>query len=193
MARSGKLDLSQCRFVGLDEWIGMDKTMEGSCQHYIYSNFFNPLNIAEERITVFNARATDPEKECRRMDNFIFSNGTIDLALVGVGVNGHIGLNEPGTSFDLYCHHAELEETTKQVAQKYFTEDKILTRGITLGLKHILESKTVVVVANGAKKTGIIKKIIHGPVTEYVPGSALQKHTSCHFFLDQEAGALITI
>ena len=190
-SRAKKIDFSKCRFVGLDEWVGMDRTSEGSCQQYIYTNFFDPLKIPQENIVFFNAKAEDLKKECKLVDDFIFKNGPIDLVLVGVGTNGHIGLNEPGASFNWYSHYIELEESTKKAAQKYFSETKTLHQGITLGLRHILDAKITVVIANGLKKAGIIQKIIEGEVTENIPGSVLQRHANCYFFLDKEAGSLL--
>jgi len=190
-ARSGKVDFSHAHFVGLDEWVGMDRYNEGSCQHYIYSNFFSPLKIAKEKITFFDAKAEDLVAECKRVDQFIADKGPIDLVVVGVGVNGHIGLNEPGSSFDSLCHTIDLEETTKKGAQKYFSDTKALQDGITLGLAHIMNAKTVVVIANGLTKAYIIHQIIEGTVTESVPGSVLQRHSNCHFFLDQDAASLL--
>lgn len=182
--KSGKVDFSKCTFVGLDEWVGMDKTNEGSCQHYVYEHFFIPLQIRPGQIFFFNAKAGDLKAECEKIDRFLDRNGPIDLTLVGVGVNGHIGLNEPGVSPSLKCHVVELETTTKQTAQKYFNSQKTLDKGITLGLRHILSSETIVVLANGQKKKEIIQKIVEGPVTQQVPGSVLQKHSNCYFFLD---------
>ena len=188
-SRSGKVDFSQCQFVGLDEWVGMGKDNEGSCQHYIYSNFFKPLEIPDKNIIFFDAKAADLNTECKKIDAFIFNNGPLDLVLAGVGENGHIGLNEPGSSFEWYCHYLQLEEGTKKVAQKYFSESKKLSQGITIGLQHIMESTTVAVIANGKNKAPVVKKIIEGKITENVPGSVLQRHSDCHFFLDQEAAA----
>jgi glucosamine-6-phosphate deaminase len=190
-SKSGKIDFSQCRFVGLDEWVGMDRYIQGSCQHYMYAHFFDVLNIPAERIVFFDARAKDLDHECKRIDQYIFSHGSIDVIVVGVGVNGHIGLNEPGASVNSYSHHIPLEESTKQGAQKHFSGTQVLSEGITLGIKHMLEAKTAVVIASGEKKASVIQKIIEGPITEQVPGSILQQHTHCYFFLDREASQFL--
>jgi glucosamine-6-phosphate deaminase len=191
-ARSEKIDFSQCRFVGLDEWVGMDRHIPGSCQHYMYAHLFEPLKIPAAHIVFFNARAKDLDAECKRIDQFIFAHGAIDLLVVGVGVNGHVGLNEPGASVNSYSHHIQLEESTKAGAQKYFSGTQILREGITIGIKHMLQAKTAVVMASGEKKASIIQKIIEGPITEQVPGSILQTHKNCHFFLDQDTSRFLS-
>jgi glucosamine-6-phosphate isomerase len=190
-AQAKKINFSQCTFVGLDEWVGMDRDMPGSCQHYVYKHFFEPLNIPADRIVFFDARAQDLKKECTRIDDFIFKTGPIDLLLVGVGVNGHIGLNEPGSSFDSYCHHIALAASTREGAQKYFKDDRQVERGITLGIAHMMQAKTVVLIANGAKKAPVLKRIIEGPVTEDVPGSILQNHRHGILFLDKDAASAL--
>jgi glucosamine-6-phosphate isomerase len=192
LARQGKVDFTRTKFVCLDEWVGMDKTDDGGCINYVFKNFFDPLEIKPNQIMHFNAKARDLNAECKKVDDFIFKNGGLDLVLVGVGINGHIGLNEPGTSPDLYCHVVDLESSTKQVAQKYFNSEKTLSQGITLGLKHILEAKSVIVIANGKKKAEIIQKIVEGPITTKVPGSILQQHKHCNLMLDHEAAFLLT-
>jgi galactosamine-6-phosphate isomerase/glucosamine-6-phosphate deaminase len=185
----GKIDFSQCHFIGLDEWVGMDRHDEGSCQHYMFTQFFNPAKIRPEQITFFDAKAKDLGAECNHIDKMIFQRGGFDLIVVGVGMNGHVGLNEPGTSFETYCHSRALEETTKNVGQKYFSSSTPLTEGITVGLKHMMEAQTMVVIASGEKKSGIIQKIIEGPITEQVPGSILQRHENAVFFLDEAAAS----
>jgi glucosamine-6-phosphate isomerase len=188
-----KLDLDKCTFVGLDEWVGMDEFDAGGCKHYVYSKFFNPLSIPPERIAFFDAKAADLGRECKKVDDYIFKHGPIDVIVVGVGLNGHVGLNEPGSSPESYCHVVPLAESTIQTARKYFSSETNLEKGITLGLKHMLDAKTVIVIASGKKKASIIQKIIEGEISTQVPGSILQKHPDCYFFLDKEAAAELKI
>lgn len=190
-ARSGKADFSRCHFVGLDEWVGMDENDPGSCKHYMYTHLFRPLEIRQEQITFFDAKASKLDKECHRIDAFIFARGPIDLLLVGLGLNGHIGLNEPGVSFDLYSHYIQLAELTKHSAQKYFTSDTRLEQGITIGIKHMLEAKTAVLIAGGEKKASVIQQALEGEVTRQVPASILQQHANSYIFLDQGAASLL--
>ncbi len=186
------LDLSKAYFVGLDEWVGMDRDSEGGCKHYMYSKFFDRAGIRADQIIFFDAKATDLKAECKEVDDAIFGRGGIDLIIVGIGMNGHLGLNEPGTPFDNYCHVVELEETTKNVAQKYFAGTTVLKQGITLGLKHLLEAKTAVVIAGGEKKSAIIGKAVNGPVSEQVPASIMQRHANGLILLDRAAAANVS-
>jgi galactosamine-6-phosphate isomerase len=107
--------------------------------------------------------------------------------MVGIGMNGHLGLNEPGTSFDTYAHISELEEVTASIGQKYFQSETPLTQGITVGLKHFLEAKVAIVLANGAKKKGIIQRVLEEPVSESLPASALKLHSNSYLWVDESA------
>lgn len=122
------------------------------------------------------------------MDAVIAENG-IDVMLVGIGMNGHIGFNEPGISFDLPCHVAKLEEITKEVGQKYFNGETELDKGITIGLKHFMNAPTVILMANGAKKAGVIQQAVKGPVSEQFPAAIIQRHRNGAVLIDKEAAS----
>ena len=109
------------------------------------------------------------------------------MMLLGAGMNGHLGLNEPGTSFDLYSHIVNLDETTKVVGQKYFSGKVNLTAGITLGIKYIMETKTVILQLNGTRKADVVRKLIDSEVTTAFPASALKAHANSFLLLDSEA------
>jgi glucosamine-6-phosphate deaminase len=187
--QAGKVDFSQCRFVGLDEWMGMGPDHEGSCSHQLLTHFFGPAQIRPEQYLLFDATAPDMEAQCERMNRFIEQHGPLDLMLVGIGVNGHIGLNEPGVSFDQYAHVSELHPITKAVGQKYFQRETPLEKGVTLGLQHLQDAKVAVLFANGEKKTKIVAAALEGEVTNEVPASILQKHPNAHIFMDEAAAA----
>jgi 6-phosphogluconolactonase/glucosamine-6-phosphate isomerase/deaminase len=112
--------------------------------------------------------------------------------VVGIGMNGHIGFNEPGTSFDNLSHVIELDEITKSVGQKYFSEQVELSKGITIGFKHLLQAKKVFLMANGSKKADVIKKTLEGPVTENFPASIMQRHENGFVLVDDEAASLLS-
>src|SRR6478736_7497682 len=141
---AGKLDLSGCTFLSLDEWVGIDPEDPGSCLSMLKRDFFNHLSLKESQIVCFDVKA-NLEKECQRINDMIAANGGLDVMLVGLGTNGHIGMNEPGTSFELYAHVGELAEETKTTGQKYFTKATTLSNGVTLGLKHFKEAKLPIV------------------------------------------------
>ena len=186
-----KLDFSRCTFIGLDEWLGIPPENEGSCHFFFQTQVFNPLRLSSAQIHLFNALSEDPARECSEMDKTILEKGGIDLMIVGVGMNGHIGFNEPGTSFDNYSHVTDLDDTTITVGQKYFSEKMTLKKGITLGLKHFLESKKAIVMANGIKKAAIIKKVLEEEITNHTPASIIRLHPQGTLLIDEEAASLL--
>jgi glucosamine-6-phosphate deaminase len=189
--RQGKVSFDQCRFISLDEWVGLDGADEGSCKQTLHQHFFKPCGIEEKNIHFFNGISGDLETECRLMDELIRAHGTIDLLLLGVGMNGHLGFNEPNVSFDLNSHVTNLDSVTKQVSVKYFQDQKDLQQGITLGIKQLLEADMVIVIADGAKKADIMRKALHNEVTNQVPVTVLQRHPNLHICLDEAAATLI--
>jgi len=191
-AQNGKVDFGQCYFVGLDEWVGMGKDDDGSCTQFLNEHFFGPLNIRPPQVKFFDAKAADLDAACRDIDTFIRQYGPLDMMIVGIGMNGHIGLNEPGTDFNLYAHHAPLDPVTITVGQKYFKKETLLTEGITLGLKHLQEAKIPLLIASGSKKAGIINRALQGEVTEQLPASIFQTLPSSVVLLDEDtAGELL--
>ena len=191
LSKSDPKLFEKCTFVGLDEWVGMDENDEGSCKFGIYEYLLKPLNIPTERIKYFNAKASDLDAECAKINEFIASRGGLDVMLVGVGMNGHIALNEPDTSFEIYAHVSDLEEITISVGQKYFKKPTILTKGITLGLKHLQEAKLPILIANGTKKASVIKKALTEEITGAFPASIFQKIPHSLVVLDHEAAQLL--
>jgi glucosamine-6-phosphate isomerase len=187
LAKSDKKLFEQCTFVGLDEWVGMDENNQGSCKYGIYQNLLIPLNFPSERIKYFDAKAENLDSECQKINEFIASRGGLDVMLVGVGMNGHIALNEPNTPFDIYAHVSDLEEITKLVGQKYFTKDTVLTQGITLGLGHLQRAKLPILMANGLRKSDVINKALNGEISEQFPASIFQKIDRSVVMLDIEA------
>ena len=132
------------------------------------------------------------QKECTEMDNFIKEHGRIDLIIVGVGRNGHIGFNEPDASFEQYSHVIELHETTQTVGQKYFREETVLNHGITLGLQHLIEARKAVLIANGERKAEVIKEAIEGEISPKMPASIMRKHDNSEMIIDKEAASLLS-
>ncbi len=190
-AHAEKIDFSRVTFFGLDEWIGIPPQNEGSGNYFFYSTVFAPLKIAPAKIHLFDGMADDLSNECRKMDLAIAAAGGIDLMLVGIGMNGHIGFNEPGTSPNYYSHVIDLDKITTSVGQKYFKQATVLGKGITLGLKHLLESKRVLVIANGIKKANIIKKMMEEEISEMLPASIVRKHFNAALMIDEEVASLL--
>lgn len=183
----GKVDFSRCWFVGLDEWVGMGKDDEGSCTNFLMEHFFTPAQIKPDKAMFFDAKAADLDAACKAMDDFIRLHGPLEIMIVGIGMNGHIGLNEPGVDFNLYSHHALLAPLTISVGQKYFKKQTALTKGITLGLKYLQEAKTPVLIASGGKKADIIEKALKDEINQQLPATIFQKLPSAVIFLDEDA------
>ncbi len=190
---SKEIDLSTCKFLSLDEWIGIDPKDPGSCLSMLQKDFFIPLGIGQSQIEFFNVETSDLLKECDRINAMIEKNGGLDIMLVGVGTNGHIGMNEPGTSFESYAHIGELAEETKLVGQKYFEKETSLSTGITLGLKHLREAKLPIVMASGKKKAAIITKGLKTIATEEIPLSVVNLIAEGYIMLDQDAASLFDL
>jgi 6-phosphogluconolactonase/glucosamine-6-phosphate isomerase/deaminase len=125
------------------------------------------------------------------MDKFIREAGGIDLMVVGIGVNGHVGFNEPGVDEQLYAHVIELDSTTQIIGQKYFDQQLELKKGITLGLAHFFESRKVLMLANGQKKASIIARALKDEISNQVPATFMRKHTNATMLLDREATLLL--
>ena len=185
------IDYSKITFIGLDEWVGLSSTNTGSCHYFFQNKLIGPLQLKPSQYFLFDALAGDLKNECVKMDKFINEKNGIDIMVVGIGMNGHIGFNEPGTSFNNLSHVIELDEITRSVGQKYFNEKVELGKGITIGFKHLLNAKKVFLMANGSKKAEVITKTVEGPVTENFPASIMQQHENGFILIDEEAASLL--
>lgn len=185
--KAGRLDISQCLFVGLDEWLGMNGADDGSCRKMMDDALFRPLNIPSEQIEFFDGKNAHPQREVDRINKLIEKWGVLDIMLVGVGTNGHVAMNEPGTPFSAKAHISQLAEETIRVGQKYFQNETPLSQGMTLGLGHFAECVLPILMANGSKKAAIMKHVLHDPVSEQVPASVVRNLTNAWVLLDQEA------
>lgn len=190
-ALENKTDLSRFTFIGLDEWVGIPPEDPGTCHYFFQKELFQQLDISPSQIHLFDALAEDLDAECKKMDAVIAAKGGIDLMIVGIGMNGHIGFNEPGVSFELYSHVMELDDITKSVGQKYFASFTNLHQGITIGLQHLQDAKRVLLLANGSKKAELVKETVQGELTNAFPASIMQLHPNGVVMLDVEASALL--
>lgn len=187
-----ELDISGWNFLGLDEWVGLNGTDEGSCRFHLDNQFFKPLQVSPEKILFVDGRSANALHECERVERFIQNQGGIDVAVVGLGMNGHIGMNEPGTSVSQRTHVSRLHPLTVQVGQKYFQKSQPLSAGITVGLGTLMEAKHIVLLVNGAKKASILKQVLEGPITEDIPGSLFRNHPGFSVYADREAASMLS-
>jgi len=189
--KAGKISFKKCKIVGLDEWAHIGDMKSENCYSFLKKHFFDHIDYSVKNLCFFNGESSDLKHECIKTDKFIKEHGPIDLMLLGMGMNGHLGLNEPGTSFHLYSHIVELDDTTKTVGQKYFSGDVKLTAGITLGLKYVTEAKTVILQLNGARKAGVTKQLIQSEISPAFPASIVKSHMNSFLLLDKEAARQI--
>ncbi|MBC2112518.1 glucosamine-6-phosphate deaminase [Listeria innocua] len=188
-SQTGEVDFSQTQFVGLDEWVGLGRETKGSCIQTLYDAFFDRLeDVSNEQICFFDGKAEDLAAECARVDAFIDERGGMDFILLGIGLNGHIGFNEPFVPVDVNCHVVELDDVTKRVMSKYFDTDLPLTHGISLGMKQILAAKEIYLVATGAKKVDIVKQVIEKAPTVAIPAT-LVKEANTTLVIDKVAAS----
>lgn len=182
---------SQCEFFGLDEWVGLGRKDKGSCKNLVYSELLEPLNISEERIHFFDALSENLEQECSKIDSLIDEKGGLDIVVLGIGMNGHVGFNEPGARLESGSHVIELDEVTKTVGQKYFSKKTKLSHGITLGLKQLLSSKHVFLLVCGKNKSPIVKRTLEEAISLEVPASNLRLNEDLTVYLDEAAATLL--
>lgn len=186
--QKGDLDFSEVRTVNLDEYKGISRENDQSYYYFMHQNLFDHVNIPEGNTHLPDGMALDPEKECDRYNNLIQSMGGVDLQLLGIGHNGHIGFNEPGDSFDKQVHCVNLTESTIEANKRFFASaDEVPRQAYTMGIGNILQAKKILVVANGEGKAEIVKKAFFGPVTPQVPASILQLHQDVVLVADEAA------
>lgn len=173
----GDVDFSKVTTVNLDEYCGLPPENNQSYRYFMEHNFFLHINIDRNKTNVPNGLAADYEAECSRYDKLIAELGGIDLQLLGIGRNGHIGFNEPDISFEKTTHVVDLDESTIEANARFFESiDDVPKKAITMGIKSIMQAKKILLIANGPDKKEIIDKALHGPVTPDVPASILQFH-----------------
>ena len=189
--KNKEADISDWYFLSLDEWVGMNGGDEGSCRFHLNNQLLNPLRVTTDKIIFFDGRANDLQQECDRIENFIKQHGAIDVSIIGLGMNGHVGMNEPGTAISTRSHISKLDPLTAQVGQKYFKSATPLSEGITLGLATLLESKYILLLVSGTKKAAIVKQVLQGEISENIPGSLLRNHPGLRIYLDKEAAQLL--
>jgi glucosamine-6-phosphate deaminase len=174
--QQGNLDFSKVRSVNLDEYCGLDGSHDQSYRYFMNTNLFNRVNIDMANTNVPNGIATDLEQECKRYDRLLEELGGVDLQLLGIGHNGHIGFNEPNEFFDKTTHVVDLKQSTIDANSRFFEKiEDVPKRAITMGIKSIMSAKKVLLVA-GADKKDIIERALFGPITPQVPASVLQFH-----------------
>lgn len=190
----GDLDFSEVTTVNLDEYKGLPRTNDQSYYYFMHQHLFDRVNIDPEWTNVPNGMEPDAEKECGRYEELIRSLGGVDLQLLGLGHNGHIGFNEPGEAFEKETHCVDLTESTIEANKRFFASaDDVPKQAYTMGIKTIMQAKKILIVVNGENKADIVERAFFGPVTPEVPASILQLHNDVTLVGDEEALAKIGI
>ena len=175
--KTGELSFKKVKTVNLDEYKGLSGDHDQSYRYFMNDNLFNHVNIDKAKTFVPNGCAADLAAEGKAYDEMIKALGGIDLQLLGIGLDGHIGFNEPDSVFTGPTHEVKLDESTIEANARFFaSKDEVPTTAITMGMLSIMQAKKVLLVANGAAKKAIVEKAFFGPIDPQVPASILQLH-----------------
>ncbi len=184
----GDVDFSEVTTVNLDEYYGMAADNEQSYHYFMHSHFFDHVNVDPAHINLPDGTELDAERECARYDALLESLGDVDLQLLGIGRNGHIGFNEPGDRYAKGTHCVDLAPSTIEANKRFFASaDEVPRRAYSMGIHTIMTAKKVLVVASGEDKAWAVRASCFGPVTPQVPGSILQLHNDAIIIADQAA------
>ena len=186
--RNGDLDFSGVRTVNLDEYKGISRENDQSYYYFMHQNLFDHVNIPAGNTHLPDGMEPDSEKECRRYEELIRSMGSVDLQLLGIGHNGHIGFNEPADAFDKLVHCVNLTQSTIEANKRFFASaEEVPRQAYTMGIQTIMRSKKILIIANGEGKADIVRDAFFGPITPMVPASVLQLHNDVTLVADEAA------
>ena len=184
----GDLDFSQVRTVNLDEYKGLSRENDQSYYYFMHQNLFDHVNIPSGNTHLPNGMEPDSEKECARYTQLIDSMGGVDLQLLGLGHNGHIGFNEPAEAFAKDVNCVDLTTSTIEANKRFFASaDDVPKQAYTMGIKTIMKAKKILIVASGEDKAQILRDAFLGPITPHVPASVLQLHNDVTIVADEAA------
>ncbi|WP_343249383.1 glucosamine-6-phosphate deaminase [Diplocloster hominis] len=192
--QQGDLDFSQVKTANLDEYKGLTRENDQSYYYFMHQNLFKSINVKEENTNIPDGTVADSANECARYDDVIRTLGGVDLQLLGLGHNGHIGFNEPADSFAKGTHCVDLTESTIEANKRFFASaDDVPRQAYTMGIQTIMNARKILVVVNGEAKADIVQKAFFGPVTPQVPASILQFHPDVTLVGDEAALSKINL
>ncbi len=193
MHREDGLDFSQVVPFNLDEYIGLPKENDQSYHYFMWENLFKHINVLESNVHIPDGMAADLHKHCLEYEEEIFDHGGLDVQLLGIGSNGHIAFNEPGSSLGSRTRIKTLDERTRQDNARFFSSmDQVPRYCLTMGIGTILEAEKLILLANGANKAEAVQKTVEGPITASVPASAIQLHPDATVIVEKEASTKLT-
>ncbi|WP_152655441.1 glucosamine-6-phosphate deaminase [Oceanobacillus sp. CFH 90083] len=186
--KEGNVSFKDVTTFNLDEYVGLTKDNNQSYHYYMHHLLFDHIDINSGQANLPNGDASDLQEECSQYDNAIQQAGGVDIQILGIGLNGHIGFNEPGTPFSIQTHIVDLDESTRQANARFFDSiDNVPFQAITMGIDSIMQSKGIILLVSGSQKAEALAKLVNGPVTEDFPASILQEHANVTIIADQDA------
>ena len=189
--KSGNISFKNVKTYNLDEYVGISREHNQSYYYFMHDNLFNHVDINEDNVHVPYANPNNMDESCKEY-SALLNNTTVDIQLLGIGSNGHIAFNEPGTPFDQETFIVELTDKTRQDNKRFFNSiDEVPTHAITMGIKNILNAKQIILIANGANKAEAVKRLMSGEISEDFPASALNNHPNVIVVVDKEAAKLL--
>ncbi|WP_202616133.1 MULTISPECIES: glucosamine-6-phosphate deaminase [Sediminibacillus] len=192
--RSDQVSFRSATTFNLDEYVGMQGSDPHSYRYFMDEKFFDHIDIDKQKTFVPNGEADDLESECRRYEQLLKDHKEIDLQLLGIGTNGHIGFNEPGTRFTTKTHVVDLAASTRKANARFFeNEQEVPKQAITMGIATIMNSKQIVLLVSGEKKARALDQLLHGKVSEDFPASILQKHPNVQVIADKAALSKVSV
>ncbi len=193
MQQEGTLDFSRVVTFNLDEYVGLPADHDQSYRHFMDTNLFDRVNIPKENTHLPDGMAADLDAMCAAYEDAIKQAGGVDLQLLGIGGNGHIAFNEPGSPRDSRTRVVDLTAETIRDNSRFFEdESEVPKKAVSMGIASVLEAREIVLIADGAHKADAIARSVEGEITPDVPASFLQEHPNCLFFLDREAASRLT-
>lgn len=192
MCAKGELDFSQVTTVNLDEYVGLDGSSQQSYRSFMNKNLFNKINISMDRTFIPDGKNEDCEEACREYEAILERVGPADLQLLGIGVNGHIGFNEPADYFPLKTHCVRLAHETIQANKRFFQkEEEVPKMACSMGIGNIMSARMILLLASGRGKAQAVAQMLSGPVTPRMPASILQFHPRAVVIADEDALSLL--
>ena len=194
LAAHGRADFSRATTFNLDEFLGVPSSHPGSYRSFMEKHFFSHVRVDPSRINFLDGGAADPAAECERYEHAIEAAGGIDLQILGIGTNGHIGFNEPAPALDARTHRVTLKPETRRSNAALFggDESSVPREALSMGMGTILRSRAIVLLATGASKASCVERLMNGGVTTELPASFLQLHPDVDIMVDEAAGSRLT-
>ncbi len=190
MYEQNDLNFSEVTSFNLDEYVGLGQDHEQSYSAFMKLNLFDHINIAKENTHIPSGHSNRIKEECLAYESLIENSKGIDVQILGIGHNGHIGFNEPGANFEAKTHLVELDDRTIQANARFFeSKEDVPTQAISMGIKTIMKAKCIVLLASGVEKAQVVYDMIHGPISPKLPASVLQLHPKLIVVLDKEAAS----